>query len=642
MASNRVHLTRAALAALVIAPLAFFGFYMWALWNPGDTVSRLPVAIVDTDTGADLDGTRLTAGADVAAALLDGGDVDWQLVTLDEARAGVEDGRYYFSVVIPEDFSRAIADAANGQGRKARLEVVYNDHNSLVATPVGESVIAQVRSAVSESIGEQSVDEVLLGLGEVGQGLSDAAVGADQLNAGTGEALAGTTELAAGSVELSTGLGQAHSGSLELVDGTGQLAAGAGEARTGSGELATGLGQLVAGTDQLGAGASQISEVIETVVGPLVDAAVAAGLPTADDEVVGQLKQLREGAKQIAYELSDPNAEYRGGLNAAAAGAVELNTGLGQLADGTGQLDSGARELAAGLGQLNDGGGQLRDGLAQLEEGLGQLDSGSAELATGLADGAGQVPTFTTAERTATASMLSAPVTVEPRNIQPAVGFGPGVLPVLTSVLLFLIGILTWFVVRPPHGPHARHHESILREGLRRYRVPAIVTAVAAAVMAVVSMVVAGAQPPSVLALFAVLLLVGAAAVASARLFTVVFGPVNGTFVGLGALMIQVFAFGGVFPIEQMAPPLRWLHDLMPLTYARNAIRMSLVGYWGPRFWLAVAVLVVLTAGSVALTVWWRGRHREEDPVDDPDGDVHSDPDTDPDAVTERVPAPAY
>ncbi|EME23020.1 YhgE/Pip domain-containing protein [Rhodococcus triatomae] len=625
--SRRTHLTRTALAALVIAPLALLGFYMWALWDPGDTVSRLPVAIVNADAGADLDGTRLTAGDDVTAALVESGDVNWQVVTLEEATDGVDDGRYYFSVVIPEDFSADIASAASGNGEKARLDVVYNDHNSLVATPVGESVMAQVRSAVSETIGEQTVDQVLLGLGDVGKGLADAAAGAQQLNDGTGEALTGTTELAAGSVELSAGLGEAHAGSLELADGTGQLAAGAAEAAAGSGELSDGLNQLVAGTDELGAGATQISEVIDTVVGPLADAIVAAGL--SDDEILGQIQQLRDGARQIAYELSDPNADYRGGLESAAAGAAELNTGLGELSTGAGQLDAGANELASGLGQLDAGGVQLRDGLGQLLDGVGQLDAGSAELASGLADGAQQVPQFTDTERVTTAGVISSPVTVSERNIAPAAGFGPGVVPALMSVLLFLIGILTWFVVRPPRRPHGRVHESVVREGLRRYRVPAAVTVAAAALMAVLSMTVADAEPPSALALFAVLLLVGAAAVATARLFTVVFGAVVGTFVGLGALMVQIFAFGAVYPIEQMPAPLRWLHDLMPLTYARNAIRMSLVGYWGPRFWLAIAVLVVLVVGSVALTIWWRSRHREDD---DPE------PSAEPGELTDQFP----
>ncbi|MGW4477132.1 YhgE/Pip family protein [Rhodococcus triatomae] len=625
--SRRTHLTRTALAALVIAPLALLGFYMWALWDPGDTVSRLPVAIVNADAGADLDGARLTAGDDVTAALVESGDVNWQVVTLEEATDGVDDGRYYFSVVIPEDFSADIASAASGNGEKARLDVVYNDHNSLVATPVGESVMAQVRSAVSETIGEQTVDQVLLGLGDVGKGLADAAAGAQQLNDGTGEALTGTTELAAGSVELSAGLGEAHAGSLELADGTGQLAAGAAEAAAGSGELSDGLNQLVAGTDELGAGATQISEVIDTVVGPLADAIVAAGL--SDDEILGQIQQLRDGARQIAYELSDPNADYRGGLESAAAGAAELNTGLGELSTGAGQLDAGANELASGLGQLDAGGVQLRDGLGQLLDGVGQLDAGSAELASGLADGAQQVPQFTDTERVTTAGVISSPVTVSERNIAPAAGFGPGVVPALMSVLLFLIGILTWFVVRPPRRPHGRVHESVVREGLRRYRVPAAVTVAAAALMAVLSMTVADAEPPSALALFAVLLLVGAAAVATARLFTVVFGAVVGTFVGLGALMVQIFAFGAVYPIEQMPAPLRWLHDLMPLTYARNAIRMSLVGYWGPRFWLAIAVLVVLVVGSVALTIWWRSRHREDD---DPE------PSAEPGELTDQFP----
>ncbi|MCL2533028.1 MAG: ABC transporter permease, partial [Nocardiaceae bacterium] len=153
----------------------------------------------------------------------------------------------------------------------------------------------------------------------------------------------------------------------------------------------------------------------------------------------------------------------------------------------------------------------------------------------------------------------------------------------------------------------------VVREGLRRYRVPALVTLVAALVASAVSLVVADADPPSALAMTAVMILVGAAAVALGRLFTVVFGPVNGTFIALGALMIQIFAFGAVYPIEQMPAPLRWLHALMPLTWARNAMRMVLVGYYGPRFWTAVAGLLALIVVAVAFTIWWR--RRQEPPA---------------------------
>ncbi|MFS9669486.1 hypothetical protein, partial [Klebsiella pneumoniae] len=58
----------------------------------------------------------------------------------------------------------------------------------------------------------------------------------------------------------------------------------------------------------------------------------------SDDDVIGQLGQLRDGAREISRQLTDPSSDYRGGLLAAAAGAGELNTGLGQLSDGAGQL----------------------------------------------------------------------------------------------------------------------------------------------------------------------------------------------------------------------------------------------------------------------------------------------------------------
>jgi len=72
-------------------------------------------------------------------------------------------------------------------------------------------------------------------------------------------------------------------------------------------------------------------------------------------------------------------------------------------------------------------------------------------------------------------------------------------------------------------------------------------------------------------------------------------------------LMVQLFSFGGVFPIEQMPQPFRWLQALMPLTYARNALRMTLSGYYGPRFWFAVLVLLALVA--------WRARSCADAPV---------------------------
>ena len=193
--TRRTHIIRTVLAVLVIAPLSIAAFYMWALWDPGDTVNRLPVAIVNADAGTELDGTRLQAGDEVVAALVESGDVAWKVVSEQEAADGVNDGTYYFSVVIPKTFSADVASAASGSGRKAELDVLYNDYNSLVAGPVGESIIAQVRSAVSESIGEQSIDQVLVGLGELGTGFGEAAAGAQQLSDGSSEALAGTNEL---------------------------------------------------------------------------------------------------------------------------------------------------------------------------------------------------------------------------------------------------------------------------------------------------------------------------------------------------------------------------------------------------------------------------------------------------------------
>jgi len=151
---------------------------------------------------------------------------------------------------------------------------------------------------------------------------------------------------------------------------------------------------------------------------------------------------------------------------------------------------------------------------------VGGRAGGSGERATGFSEGAAQVPQFTDAERATTANLLSSPVAVDARNNYPAAGFGPGAVPAVISVALFLCGILTWFVVRPRRGRSLNSHTSVVREGLRRYRIPALVTLVAALVLSVVSLTVANVEPPSVLAMIAVMIMVGSRAASLRRRFT--------------------------------------------------------------------------------------------------------------------------
>lgn len=54
---------RLALVVIMIMPLLYGAMYLWAFWNPFAAADKIPVALVNEDTGAVVEGQKLNAGA---------------------------------------------------------------------------------------------------------------------------------------------------------------------------------------------------------------------------------------------------------------------------------------------------------------------------------------------------------------------------------------------------------------------------------------------------------------------------------------------------------------------------------------------------------------------------------------------------
>jgi X-X-X-Leu-X-X-Gly heptad repeat protein len=221
---------------------------------------------------------------------------------------------------------------------------------------------------------------------------------------------------------LDGGVGQLTDGTRQLDDGARQLADGLGQAHEGGRQLADGLGQLQGGVTQLGDGAAQVSGGVDEVVGRLVGLAglqtsatdglvdvantlrlspdpasqAAAGritelVATLDrdglgPETLAQLELLRDGARQLAYELTEPNAEFVAGMATASDGSRQLRDGLALLDDGGRQLTDGTGQLVAGVDPVADVVGSVASNVREATGALPQADSiraGEPTLVTG-------------------------------------------------------------------------------------------------------------------------------------------------------------------------------------------------------------------------------------------------------------------
>src|SRR6201995_1740876 len=410
---GRSRMTRAAIVVLTLLPLVYGALYLWAFWDPFGHVNKMPVALVNSDRGAVVSGQPFNAGSEIAKSLTANGGLDWHVVDLQEARNGVDHGKYYFMVELPPDFSAAIASPVTGQPRQANLIAVYNDANNYISTSIGRTAISQVLNAVSSRISGQAVNQVLSVVVSSGSGIKQAADGAKLL-------ADGAAQVDDGANQLSTGLPTARSGSAQLATGSKQLSDGINEATDPLLAVSKALSTVGTNTEQLRQGGAAMQQAANQINGIAVAQDAAANslssvidqLSASQDPIARnatgtlqgirdqlqqhqftpQIRQQLTDAQNAANAMSAPGSPLKSALDQVGSKGQDLTNKLNQLRNGAQQVASGNAELASGIAKLDDGAGQLTSG-------TGQLKTGSAELATKLADGAKQVPDWTNQEK---------------------------------------------------------------------------------------------------------------------------------------------------------------------------------------------------------------------------------------------------
>ncbi|MCA2292247.1 YhgE/Pip domain-containing protein [Mycobacterium avium] len=599
---RRSRLTRAAIVVLMLLPLVYGALYLWAFWDPFGHTNKMPVALVNSDRGAVVSGQQFNAGAEIAKSLTADGSLDWHVVDLPEARNGVDHGKYYFMVELPPDFSAAIASPVTGQPKKANLIAVYNDANNYISTSIGRTAIEQVLNAVSSRISGQAVNQMLSVVVSSGSGIKQAADGAARLDDGAGQLAAGldsartgSATLAAGAKQLSDGINQATDPLLAVTKAVSQIGGSTEQLQQGATALAQANDQLGAIAAAQDAAASSLTSVIDQLS--------ARADPLANN-LRGIQDQLRghQFTPQIRQQLTDAQ-------NAAIAMTSGLRTPGSPLASALDQLGGKGQELTNKLTQLRDGAQQvatgnaeLAGGIAKLDDGAGQLKAGSAELATKLAEGARQVPNWTTQQKEAVADTIGGPVQLEASHENAAPNFGTGMAPFFLTLALFFGALVLWMVLRPLQYRAIAAEVIAIRVVLASYLPAAAIALFQAVVLYCVVRFALGMHAVHSVAMLGFMVLISAAFVAATQAINALVGPAVGRVLIMALLMLQLVSAGGMYPVETTSRPFQVLHRFDPMTYGVNGLRQLILGGIDARLWQAIIVLAAITAVALAIS----------------------------------------
>jgi putative membrane protein len=146
-------------AGLIILPSLYAWFNIAASWDPYGNTKGLKVAVVNNDKGAsidsifdtDIDDSSINIGEMVMDELRKNDNIGWQFVEGDAAIDGVQSGKYYAAVVIPEDFSQKISSVLTTNIERPVLQYYVNEKKNAIATKITNKGVETVQQQINET-----------------------------------------------------------------------------------------------------------------------------------------------------------------------------------------------------------------------------------------------------------------------------------------------------------------------------------------------------------------------------------------------------------------------------------------------------------------------------------------------------------
>lgn len=599
-------------SAVALIPLLYSFMFLWAFWDPYAKMDVLPVAVVNMDRGAVLQGQELSVGTQFTEKLKETPTFEWHFVGREEARSGLLDHKYYMAIEIPEDFSDKATKVLEADPEPAVFRFIPNESANFLASQIGKSAVERMKSELSAQLTRTYTETLFGSVTALSDGLVQAADGAARLAGGSQSVESGAESMDGSLLQLSQGVQPLRAGMEKLALGASELSGGLGRLEEGMDRLNGGLGQLEEGSSRLSAGTEQAVQgsvklqaglaASSQGLGQLAEGsgAVAEGLKKlaadrpelAQDPVFARLAATAEktasGAEAAAAaqkQLAEAADQLAGGQRAVQAGVAELGAKLAQAREGGQSVSGGLQQLAPAALQLKSGLDQAADGAARLAEGTAKLNAGAKQLANGamaVAEGTGELSDKLKDASRQTSSIrgndrlyqaFARPVAFEEQKIAQVPNYGTGFAPYFLSLGLF-VGALLLTIVFPVKEP-AIAPKSGFSWFFGKLSVMLLVGFLQAVIMAGAILYGLGLEPQNTAMYFVFSVLTSwTFMILIQMLVTLMADP--GRFAAIILLILQLTTSAGTFPVELIPDALQRFTSWLPMTYTVQGYKAAI------------------------------------------------------------------
>lgn len=137
---------------LIIVPCLYAWFNIAACWDPYGNTGKIKIAVASVDEGyeGELISLNINIGDTILSSLRENTQMDWIFTSKKKALNGVESGKYYAAIVIPETFSNDMMSIFSEDIQSPEITYYYNAKENAIAPKVTDKGASAVQTQVNE------------------------------------------------------------------------------------------------------------------------------------------------------------------------------------------------------------------------------------------------------------------------------------------------------------------------------------------------------------------------------------------------------------------------------------------------------------------------------------------------------------
>ena len=156
------------IVGLMILPSLYAWFNIRASWDPYGNTGGIKVAIVNKDIGGNLKDKSINVGDELVKKLRSNTNLGWEFVSEEEGNSGVERGKYYATIIIPNEFTNETLSIMEKTIKRPTLIYKVNVKSNAIAPKITEKGVTTIKSQVDTNIIETVDGLIFMVLNEAG------------------------------------------------------------------------------------------------------------------------------------------------------------------------------------------------------------------------------------------------------------------------------------------------------------------------------------------------------------------------------------------------------------------------------------------------------------------------------------------